>query len=97
MKQASVSILKAQLSQYLAAVKAGEEVIVTDRGTPIARLIPMGEARDPEARVAMLVREGRMKAPTAQVRYSLPPLEELPKDPEGLALQAILEERREGR
>ena len=97
MRKASVSILKAQLSQYLAAVKAGEEVVVTDRGTPIARLVPIGEAHDPEGRVAMLIREGQMKAPTSSVRYTLRPLEELPKDPQGLVMQAILEERREGR
>ncbi|MFQ5520338.1 MAG: type II toxin-antitoxin system Phd/YefM family antitoxin, partial [Candidatus Methylomirabilia bacterium] len=40
MKLANVAKLKATLSEYLARVKAGEEVIVTERGKPIARIVP---------------------------------------------------------
>ena len=40
MKQAMVSELKARLSAYLADVRKGETVVVCDRKTPIARLIP---------------------------------------------------------
>ena len=46
MKRAKVSELKAQLSSYLAEVRGGASIIVCDRNTPIAQLIP---ARDPEA------------------------------------------------
>lgn len=35
MKKASVSELKASLSEYLARVKKGEEVVVTDRDRPV--------------------------------------------------------------
>lgn len=42
MKTASVSKLKASLSSYLAFVQAGEEIVVTDRGKPIAKLAPIG-------------------------------------------------------
>ena len=42
MKTAAVSKLKASLSEYLARVKAGEEVIVTERGKPIAKIVPFG-------------------------------------------------------
>ncbi len=41
MKTAAVSELKAFLSKYLSNVKAGEEVVVTDRGRPIAKIVPM--------------------------------------------------------
>jgi len=41
MKSATVSKLKATLSEYLARVKAGEEVLVTERGIPIAKIIPL--------------------------------------------------------
>ena len=37
MRTATVSKLKASLSEYLRQVKAGEEVLVTERGRPIAR------------------------------------------------------------
>ena len=40
MKTAAVSKLKASISEYLLKVKAGEEVIVTDRGKPIAKIVP---------------------------------------------------------
>jgi prevent-host-death family protein len=43
MKQAGVSELKARLSAYLADVRNGETVLVCDRRTPIARLVPVGE------------------------------------------------------
>jgi len=45
MKTAAVSKLKAGLSEYLARVKAGEEVIVTERGKPIAKIVPFGGNR----------------------------------------------------
>ena len=47
MKHAAVSQLKATLSEYLARVKAGEEVIVTRRGTPVVRLVPISQQRTP--------------------------------------------------
>jgi prevent-host-death family protein len=34
--------LKAKLSEYLAAAAAGGDVVVTDRGRPVARLVPFG-------------------------------------------------------
>jgi prevent-host-death family protein len=40
MKRAQVSELKARLSEYLAGVRAGGDVIVYDRVTPIARIVP---------------------------------------------------------
>jgi len=46
MKQAKVAELKAHLSEYLAQVRRGETVVVCDRNTPIARLIPFGEDLD---------------------------------------------------
>ncbi len=43
MKETNVSGLKARLSEYLAAVRNGETVLVHDRRTPIARLVPATE------------------------------------------------------
>lgn len=36
--------LKAKLSAYLRKVKSGQTVVVTDRGEPVARLVPVGRA-----------------------------------------------------
>jgi prevent-host-death family protein len=41
MKSVSVAELKSKLSQYLAAVKNGKEIVVTSHRHPIARIIPM--------------------------------------------------------
>ncbi len=40
MKRANVSELKSRLSSYLAEVKKGDTVVVCERQTAIARLIP---------------------------------------------------------
>ena len=52
MKHAQIADLKAHLSQYLAQVRRGDTVVVCDRRTPIARLVPYSEAED-----TLLVRE----------------------------------------
>jgi prevent-host-death family protein len=40
MKKAKVSELKAKLSAYLADVRSGDTIVVCDRRTPIAQLVP---------------------------------------------------------
>ena len=67
MKIAAVAKLKAQLSQYLARVKAGEEILVTERNVPVARIVPVergaGDARMSELERQGLVRLGSGKLP----------------------------------
>ena len=46
MTKAKVSELKAKLSGYLAEVRKGGTVVVYDRATPIARLVPFKGGRD---------------------------------------------------
>jgi prevent-host-death family protein len=43
MERIGVRELRQHASRYLARVRAGETVEVTDRGRPIARLVPVGE------------------------------------------------------
>ena len=49
--ESSVGIreLKAKLSEHLDRVKAGATVTVTERGKPIARLVPMERIEPPES------------------------------------------------
>jgi prevent-host-death family protein len=97
MKSAPVAKLKASLSEYLARVKAGEEVIVTERGKPIAKIVPLdrdqGEipAHLLEKARAGLIRLGSGKIPKGF--WKLP----RPADPTGAVLKALLEERESGR
>ena len=95
MKTAPIAALKASLSQYLDAVRRGEEVVVTDRGRPVARILPVEGPQGSDARAARLVREGllspRRKRPSGAL-----------KPPSGRrratgVLAALLEERGEGR
>ena len=46
MKRTKVAELKAHLSDYLASVRAGDTVLVCDRNTPIARIVPYDERDD---------------------------------------------------
>ena len=41
MTQARISELKNSLSAYLRKVKSGESILVLDRNTPVARLVPI--------------------------------------------------------
>jgi len=85
----TIARLKASLSEFLAGVKAGEEVIVTDRGRPVARIVPYASAG---AEIDDLVRSGQVRRP----RCVLPPGfwdPHRPADPEGLLLSALLAER----
>jgi prevent-host-death family protein len=51
--------LKARLSEYLAAAAAGEEIVVTDRGRPVARLVPFGSTSTVDRGIA----DGWIEAP----------------------------------
>ncbi len=95
MQTAGVSELKANLSEALARVKAGEEILVTEHGRPIARLVPLPPDA-PESATRELVRSGLLAAPKAKLGEDF---WRLPRaaDPEGRLLTALLDERRSGR
>lgn len=58
MGQTSVNIreLKSRLSYYLRLTKAGESVVITERGTPIGRIVPT--AAPVEERMEAMVQTG---------------------------------------
>lgn len=51
--------LKSHLSEYLARVRQGEAVIITDRGKPVARIEPVRTETLP-AKLQELIRSGRV-------------------------------------
>ncbi len=97
MKTAAVSQLKASISEYLSKVKAGEEVLVTDRGKPIAKLVPIDrdEAELP-SHLLTLEKAGLVRIGSGRIKAGFWDMER-PKDQKGLAIKALLEEREEGR
>ena len=40
----AISMFRADLSRWIERVRAGDEVVLTDRGTPVARLLPIDTA-----------------------------------------------------
>jgi prevent-host-death family protein len=97
MRHASVSKLKATLSAYLAGVKAGEEVVITERGKPIAKIVPLRpDTLTLPSHLAGLERAGLIKVGSGRLSedfWELP----RPKDTRGAGLHALLEERDTGR
>ncbi len=96
MKIAPIAEFKSRLSAYLEAVKAGEDVIVTERGRPVAQVTAVRGSRLDSARRDQLIRSGQIK----------PPLHALPKDfltqslaadAGGHVMTSLLEERNDGR
>jgi prevent-host-death family protein len=82
------------LSEHLAMVKRGEEVVVTERGKPVARIVPVGPDSLPDERLRDLVARGVLRAGQGKVR---PRIARLPlcTVAEGTVLEALDEERRE--
>ena len=62
MKSANIAELKANLSKYVKLVKKGQRVVVMERNTPVAELIPYKPSV--EEVFAQLVAEGKCKPPT---------------------------------
>jgi prevent-host-death family protein len=60
MKTVGVRELKNRLSEYIRRVRAGEGVLITDRGEVVAELTPPGHATDPSvpSGLSMLARRG---------------------------------------
>jgi prevent-host-death family protein len=98
MRTVSISEAKNRLSALLDQVKAGEPVVITDRGVPVARLEPVTtRGDDDEGRLDRLERAGLIRRGTGGIPNEL--LDEPPTPlPEGVsAVTMLIEERRSGR
>jgi len=96
MTTATVSKLKASLSEYLRRVKAGEEVVVSERGRPIAKLVPVTGGDALPDHLAEMARQGLVRVGSRRLSrafWSLP----RPRDPKATVRKALLEEREQGR
>ena len=95
-RRVSIAELKARLSEFLKIVRAGEEVIVTDRGKAVARLTKVTGDEAMEARVEEMVRAGLAKRPTRPLDEEFFRMPRLPADIGERMVEIILEEREEG-
>lgn len=96
METTTVSQLKTALSAYLRRVKTGEEVLITEHGRPIARLLPIGNPVTLSAHLQDMEQKGLLKRGEKTLPadfWNLP----RPVDPQGAVRSAVLSEREEGR
>ena len=93
MKTATITEVKNQLSSIIDRVRAGESVLVTDRGQPVARIEPVGADADDDARLARLERTGVVRKPSAAAPRLADPI----SIGKGSAVDVLLGERRSGR
>jgi prevent-host-death family protein len=71
--------LRQNASEYIRRVKAGETVIVTERGKPVAHLVPP----KPMSRLEQLIAEGRVREAEEPGGFDDlgPPLDPVPGQP----------------
>ena len=95
---ATITDAKNQLSALIDRVRAGESVLIVDRGIPVARLeSAVGSNLDADGKIARLERAGAVRAAREP-----PAMDLLSREPPAVrlgasAVQALLEERRAGR
>jgi prevent-host-death family protein len=63
MRTAKISELKAKLSAHIQYVKNGEEVLILDRNTPVARLVSAGPFEEYAERERRLIAKGILTPP----------------------------------
>ena len=90
MKNVSITNLKSSLSNYITQVKNGEDIIVTDRGSPVAKLIPFKEWHHSNRKT--LAKKGIInigKGKLSNIFFKPSPISDLTNS----TLKALLEER----
>lgn len=97
MKSSTITEAKNGLSALIDRVRAGESILITDRGLAVARLEPVASGRDAVGRLERLERAGIVRRGSEP-----PPVERLrhpaPKPVAGAsAVEAVIDERRTGR
>ncbi len=64
----AITALRADLARWIDRARSGEEVVVTDRGTPVVRMLPVDAAPllDELVTAGVIGREGRAARPAAR-------------------------------
>lgn len=94
MKTAAISVLKAKLSEHIAYVKRGEEIIVTERGKPVAMISPIARAILEDERLCRLAARGAIRPGQGNIREVL---EEIQANRRDIPLEVIKRVIRDGR
>lgn len=89
---AGIKELKNQLSRYIALVKKGDDVLITERGRIIARVVKENSRRSSlRQELQLLVMKGQIIMPSNEIRRDIPKPVKLP----GKAVsEMVIEDRR---
>jgi prevent-host-death family protein len=79
-----------RFSKIIQVVRDGEEVTLTERGRPVARIIPIRATEDPEAAIRRMVAAGVLRP--AKRHWRMPPFKPRPLRGPSI-VQTIREER----
>jgi prevent-host-death family protein len=97
MKTATITEVKNGLSALIDRVRAGETILVTDRGAPVAVIEPVAGRVNVEDRLARLEREGVLLRGSGELPAKLLTTPAPRVRGNRSAVDAVLEERRTGR
>jgi len=97
MKTSTITEAKNGLSALIDRVKAGDSVVILDRGRPVARIEPIADRADSDGRLARLVRAG-----IASAGRAAPPIDLIRRPGPAVGaghsgVKAVLDERGDGR
>lgn len=93
----SISSAKNNLSALIKRVQAGQSIVITDHGVPVARLEPVRFGAGVSPRMLGLAQQGLVRLPDREPDASWLDLPR-PAVPSGpTASQVLLDERRQGR
>ena len=95
MKTTAVANLKAKLSRYLRLVKTGEEILITERDVPVAKIVPVAELGTDLESLRDLERQGLVRLGSGRLPkdfWKLP----RGKDARSAASRAVRQERDRG-
>ncbi len=97
MERSSISKTKNKLSSLIKKVKAGETVIIEDRGIPVAQLQPLTTSGPSEGRALRLQQAGLARLPRTKASKDI--FKKSPPKPKSKIKisDILLEERRSGR
>ena len=95
MRTANIAELKNNLSNFLLDVKRGEEVLISDRNVPIAKIVPLKNTEDFDIEELSLASAGVLKLPEESNQTESFLKEIRPNLSSKIAIQAIIDERDE--
>lgn len=97
MKTESISTAKNQLSALIKRVQRGEPIVITDRGVPVAKLVPVELGAGVSDRVIALAQQGLARLPARAPDASWLDLPRPTPTAGTSVVDLLVQERRDGR